>query len=71
MPGRDFALVQDGVNPHILRMLEGTCSLDAAHMYFTDSVCLLMRICVLLATYTLVLTLVKIPHFYARASVSY
>ena len=30
MPGQDFAQVQDDVNPHILRMLEGTFSLDAA-----------------------------------------
>ena len=32
MPGRDFAHVQDDANPHILRMLEGTTSLDAAHI---------------------------------------
>ena len=32
MPGRDFAHVQVDVNPHILCMLEGTFSLDAAHL---------------------------------------
>ena len=30
MPGQDFSHVQDDVNPHLLRMLEGTFSLDAA-----------------------------------------
>ena len=30
--------VNDDVNPHILRMLEGTFSLDAAHMFFSTSV---------------------------------
>ena len=32
MPSLDFAHVQDDVNPHILRMLEGSFSLDAAHL---------------------------------------
>ena len=32
MPGWDFAHVHDDVNPHILRMLEGTFSLNAAHL---------------------------------------
>ena len=31
MPGRDFAHVQDDFNPHILRTLEDTFSLEAAH----------------------------------------
>ena len=30
MPSWDFARVQNDVNPHILRMLEGTFSLDAS-----------------------------------------
>ena len=36
MPGRDFAHVQDDVNPHILRMFKGTFSLDAAKMFHTS-----------------------------------
>ena len=32
MPERDFAHVQGDVNPHILRMLECTFSLDAAQL---------------------------------------
>ena len=32
MPIRDFAHVYNDVNPHILRMIEGTFSLDAAQM---------------------------------------
>ena len=32
MPGWDFAHVQDDVNPHIMHMLEGTFSFDAAHL---------------------------------------
>ena len=32
MRGRDFAHVQDDVNPHILRMLEDTFSIDLAQL---------------------------------------
>ena len=32
MPGWDFAHVQGDVNPYIMRMLEGTFSIDAAHI---------------------------------------
>ena len=32
MPGYDFAHVQDDMNPHILRMFDGTFSLDTAHI---------------------------------------
>ena len=32
MSGRDFAHVQDDVNPHILRMLKGTFSLGAVRI---------------------------------------
>ena len=32
MPGWDFAHVEDDVNPHILRMLQDTFFLDAAHI---------------------------------------
>ena len=34
MPGLDFAHVQENVNPHILRMLQGTFSLDTTHMWY-------------------------------------
>ena len=32
MPGWDFAHLRDDVNPHILRMREGTFSLETAQM---------------------------------------
>ena len=32
MPGWDFVDEQDDVNPHILRMLEGTFSIDKSHI---------------------------------------
>ena len=32
MPGRDYAHAQDDLNQHILRMLEGTFSLDPARV---------------------------------------
>ena len=36
MPGWDFAHVHDDLNPHIVRMLEGTFSLDAAQFETTS-----------------------------------
>ena len=36
MHGRGFAHVQDDVNPYILRMPEGTFSLDVAHLQETE-----------------------------------
>ena len=33
MPGWDLAHAQDDVYPHVLRMLEGTCSINAAVRY--------------------------------------
>ena len=32
MPGQVFLNVQDDINLRILRMLEGTCALDAPHI---------------------------------------
>ena len=32
MARRDFTCVQDDVNPHILRMIEGSFSLDTAQI---------------------------------------
>ena len=40
MPGWDLA--QDIVNPHNLRMFEGTFSLDAAHLWKKELVALLV-----------------------------
>ena len=35
MPGCDFAHVQDDMNPHVLRMVEGTPLLDEVLVMFT------------------------------------
>ena len=37
MPGCDFVHVQDVVNPHILRMREGTLSLDTAQILLVNA----------------------------------
>ena len=49
IPGWDFAHVRVDVIPHILRMLEGTFSLDAARIGIAAVVCgtkMLSSVCV-------------------------